>query len=79
MVNGINAGKKYLLEISINRLFIPSAGAFLNEPVFKINSAILERLEPGHYFTRLTSLADMKVIKKWHWIKEPEGMITQKY
>lgn len=79
LINGFNTGKKYLLEISINRLFIPSAGAFLNEPVFKINSAILERLEPGHYFTRLTSLADMKVIKKWHWIKEPERMTTQKY
>lgn len=74
VVNGLSEGKKYLMEISINKLFIPSAGAFLNEPEFRIPSAILERLEPGHYFSRLSSLTDMKVIRKWHWIKEPDAI-----
>lgn len=79
MVNGLNKGKKYLLEFSINRFFIPSAGTFLGEPRFKINSNILKRLAPGHYFIRLTSLADKKVIRKWRWVKEPGGTTAQKY
>ena len=70
-VDGSKTSGKYLLEVSRSEFFIPSAGAFLNEPEYKMHYAILERLEPGYYFTRLTSLADMKVIKKWRWVVEP--------
>jgi len=68
-VDGVAPSRSCLVELAYDRLFVPSAAAFVDGGEFTLSRAVWERLQRGRYFARMIDLETLAPLALWSWEK----------